>query len=98
MTDKTESTYAYWTRTSLGVCFPYTSMPAYALFPIVPAMLHLRLYTIVIALISVLVIWFMSKRGYTLTWFFYRLRSKLVNGHYQSRPQVVIRRYQKPYY
>lgn len=87
--------YASWTRSSLNPCFPYTSMPAYAVIPLVPVIFHMRLWTIGIAVIGMLTIWQMSRKGYTLTWLMLRIRGKIAGNRYSARPAVYIRRFSR---
>ena len=92
-TEHLDSQYAYWTRTGMGICFPYTSIPAYAVLPLLPCLFYLRLTSIVLAMITVLLIWIMSRKGYTLTWLMYRIRGRMAGNRYSSRPVTYIRRF-----
>lgn len=88
-----ESQYAYWTRTGLSVCFPYTSIPAYASLPLFPCLFYMRTWTLSLSVLLVGLIWFMSKKGYTLTWVSYRLKGKVVGNRYTARPKTYLRRF-----
>ena len=67
-------------------------MPAYAAIPIFPCLFYLRLWTLGGATIIMLVIWYMSRKGYTLSWFIRRAKGLLAGNRYASRPIVYIRR------
>lgn len=86
------SQYAAWSKACQSPSFPYTSMPAYAAIPLFPCLFYLRVWTLSIALITTIVIWYMSKKGYTLSWFALRLRGILAGNRYTSRPTIYIRR------
>lgn len=95
MSEKKESQYAFWAKSSQSPCFPYTSMPAYAVMPLFPCLFYLRLWTLIIAVIAVGLIWYMSNKGYTLTWLGLRLKGRLAGNRYSSRPPTHVKRFSR---
>lgn len=67
-------------------------MPAYAAIPLFPCLFYLRVWTIALAFIITMVVWYMSRKGYTLNWFAQRIKGMLAGNRYSSRPIVYIRR------
>ena len=82
-----------WVKTGEAVGLPFTSMPAYAAFPMLPCLFYARTTTVVFAFICTLAIAYMSKKGYSLTWLINRLRGQLHGGRISARNVWVIRRY-----
>jgi len=84
---------ALWTRTAESAGFPYTSMPAYTVLPMVPCLFYMRLWTLGLAFFCTLFVWRMTVKGRTLTWMFNRLRGRLHGNRLSARPVWVIRRF-----
>ena len=84
---------ALWVRTADSACFPFTSMPAYTVLPMVPCLFHLRTWTFVLALICTIAIWRMKAKGRDLPWIYNRLRGRLCGNRISARPIWHIRRF-----
>lgn len=84
---------ATWTKTGEHTGFPYTSMPAYSALPLIPCLFYLRVSTFLFACFSMLIVWHMSKKGYTPKWLINRLKGKMIGNRISARPIWHIRRF-----
>lgn len=83
---------ATWTRTAYHAALPYTSLPAYAAFPLFPLLFYSRLWTVAIAFVCVFSLWYMDKKGYNASWIINRLKGKLNGNRVSARPTWFLRR------
>lgn len=84
---------AAWVGTGYPAAFPYTSMPAYTAFPLVPCLFYARGWTLGLALVCTLVVWYMTKKGHTIFWIYNRLKGRLHGNRLAARPVWFIRRF-----
>lgn len=84
---------ASWVKTAGSAAFPFTSMPAYTVIPMIPCLFYLRPWTATVAFIFTLLTWYMAKKGRTLVWMHNRLMGRLSGNRYSARPVWFIRRF-----
>lgn len=84
---------ATWIKTAEPAAFPFTSMPAYTVIPMMPCLFYMRLSTVLIAFSFTIFVWYMSRKGYTLLWMARRLSGKLNGNRISARPIWCIRRF-----
>lgn len=84
---------ANWVKTGENAGFPFTKMPAYAALPFIPCLFHLRLWTILFALVSTAIVYFMHRKGYTILWIIRRVKGKMIGNRVSARPAWHIRRF-----
>jgi len=84
---------ANWVRTADPAAFPFTSMPAYTVIPMMPCLFFMRLWTVALAFLSTIVFWYMARKGYTLIWMVNRVSGKLHGNRLSARPIWFIRRF-----
>lgn len=89
--------YAKWIRTADPIAFPYTTLPAYSILPMLPILVYARPITIVFALLCTLVTWRLNAKGMSLLWVVRRFKGVLRNRRQSARPLWHIRRFCHPY-
>ncbi len=82
-----------WVKTGDHAGFPFTKIPAYVAIPMLPCLVHLRLWTAGLALFCTFIVWYMDKKGYTLTWLINRMRGRMIGNRISARPTWFIRRF-----
>ncbi|WP_342051237.1 MULTISPECIES: IcmT/TraK family protein [unclassified Cupriavidus] len=86
---------ADWVKSAESTGLPFTSIPAYCSFPMLLAMVHLRLWTISLAVIMTVGVWWLQRKGYTMSWMARRARSKLRGERVTARPIWHVRRFSR---
>ena len=84
---------ASWVRSAESAAFPFTSMPAYTVIPMMPCLVYMRLWTVGLAFVLTVITWYMSKKGYTIIWMFNRFMGRLNGNRISARPTWFIRRF-----
>ncbi len=84
---------ANWVRTGESMGFPFTSMPAYTSIPMIPVLFYARMSTIIIALLTTMLVWYLTSKGYTLLWLLNRIKGRLHGNSISARPIWFIRRF-----
>jgi len=84
---------ANWVKTADSAAFPFTSMPAYSALPLFLCLIHIRIWTLSLAIASTVVSFYMAKKGLSFLWLYSRLRGKLHGNRVSSRPIWHIRRF-----
>lgn len=82
-----------WTRTGESVGFPFTSMPAYTAIPMMPCLVYARPLTITIAFLATMGVWYMTSKGYNMSWLLNRIKGRLCGNRISARPVWFIRRF-----
>ena len=82
---------AQWTPSAEGVTLPGTRLPAYVVLPYLVCLVYVPFLPY--ALVSTLVVWWMTKKGYDSYWVLRRIMGKLHGNRISSRPIWVIRRF-----
>jgi len=84
---------AAWVRTADSAALPMTSMPAYTAVPMFLCLVHMRLWTFVLALVCTFASFYMGKKGFTIFWLYLRIQGKLHGNRVSARPIWHIRRF-----
>lgn len=83
---------ATWPKTALSTKLPGTPIHSSAMLPLLLMMMHIRLWTFILALVFIVVLTVMRQKGRTITWMFRRLKSNLRGGRVAARPVFYVRR------
>lgn len=83
---------ASWVKTADHAGFPFTRLPAHVAIPMLPCLMHFRLWTVGIAAGFTLLVWYMDRKGYTLTWAARRISGRLIGNRVSARSMWWLRR------
>jgi intracellular multiplication protein IcmT len=84
---------ADWVRSAESTGLPFTSIPAYCSFPMLVCLFYARIWTVALAITVTLVVWWLQRKGYTVSWMIRRARSKMRGERVSARPIWYIRRF-----
>jgi hypothetical protein len=85
-----------WPKTGLSTHFLWFPIPASASVPTLLFLLHMRLWTLGLALLVCVALIILKSKGRTATWVFRRFRNRLGGDVIQARPIWYRRRMHRP--
>lgn len=86
---------ATWPKTAYSTKLPGTPIHASAMFPLLLMMMHIRLWTFLLALVFIVVLTVMRQKGRTITWMLRRVKSSLRGNRVAARPVFYTRRFSR---
>lgn len=83
---------ATWPKSAFPVNVPGTPIHSSALLPFLLMMMHVRLWTFLLAITTIVVLTIMRKKGRTATWMLRRFKCRLRGNRVMARPVFYVRR------